>query len=64
MTISTSGLPRVRAYIREDSSRHSAEGREVALPLDDIGTGLAQLEQKAPRIWHALQFRPAKLSAD
>ena len=37
------------------------EGREVALPADGIGTGLAQLEKKAPRIWHALQFRLDRL---
>lgn len=33
----------------------SKVGRTIIWPLDGIGTGLAQLERRAPEIWHEIE---------
>ena len=34
---------------------HARHGGEIVWPWDGIGTGLAQLEKRAPRIWQRIQ---------
>ena len=33
----------------------SKSGRTIIWPLDNIGTGLANLERRAPEIWHEIE---------
>ena len=45
------------AYISKFSTLMAAkrDGRIIVIPADGLGTGLAKLETKAPRIWGMLQ---------
>lgn len=47
----------------ERLARHLEAGGTVVLPADSIGTGLADLERRAPRIWASLQRAIARLEA-
>jgi len=40
---------------------HMEAGGLVVLPADGIGTGLADLERRAPRVWERLQMRIQEL---
>lgn len=42
---------------------HLEAGGTVVWPADGIGTGLAQLPQRAPRIWNALERARLRLDA-
>ncbi len=44
-------------------AQHLARGRAVVMPADGIGTGLADLQRRAPRIWASLQRALARLEA-
>ena len=41
-----------------------AAGRDVVIPADGLGTGLADLPTRAPRIYRAIERRIANLTAD
>lgn len=47
----------------EALAQHLARDRVVVLPADGIGTGLADLQRRAPRIWASLQRALARLEA-
>lgn len=42
---------------------HARAGGTIVWPVDDIGTGLAQLPQRAPLIWQQIQNRKKQLEA-
>lgn len=47
----------------ERLAQHLETGGTVVFPSDGIGTGLADLERRAPRIWASLQRAIARLEA-
>ncbi len=44
-------------------AQHLARDRIVVMPADGIGTGLADLQRRAPRIWASLQKALERLEA-
>ncbi len=44
-----------------DLLRFQKQGRKIVLPEDGIGTGLADLERRAPKIWAIIQRYMAEL---
>lgn len=42
-------------------NEHLAKGGLVVWPADGVGTGLARLEEKAPKIWQYLQSKVVEL---
>lgn len=51
-------LPRIRTMLEKQFKRlsdHLAKGGDVVWPEDGIGTGRAQLQERAPRIWNMIE---------
>lgn len=53
----------VATYAFQRLRRHLEAGGTVVFPSDGIGTGLADLERRTPRIWASLQRAIARLEA-
>jgi hypothetical protein len=45
----------------EQLAAHLAKGGEVVIPSDGIGTGLANLPRRAPRIWQYIDWNLSQL---
>lgn len=59
-------LPRFKRAAARAFSRladHLRAGGEVVWPLDGIGTGRAELAERAPRVWASLERARARLEA-
>ena len=54
-------LPQIyAAFVR--LTAHAMAGGEIVWPADGIGTGLAQLEQRSPKIWQLIEDARKALS--
>ena len=53
-------LPIIKMYF-DEIKNHLEMGRTVVIPKDGIGTGLAKLEEKAPKIWKYVKRERIKL---
>lgn len=45
-------------------TRHLVSGGRVVWPLDGVGTGLADLQRRAPLIWKYLEVRRRLLESE